>query len=308
MSTYNGQIYLAEQIDSILNQTYKYINLIIRDDGSNDSTPSILEDYANRYPEKIKIITDQKGNLGPKHSFAELMNYSTSEFIAFSDQDDFWNENKIERAINAISSLKSTNICLYSSDALVTDHELKVIHNSYFRKHHLLNFNSQKKINKLIFRNFSIGATSVFTKELKELSLPIPSNAIMHDWWIAINAAHYGEIYIDDFKSIHYRQHDNNVVGSRNYKFKFSYKTIKKLIERSNKNTHSAMSQAYDFYILNKENLPLKKINFIRLLLATPEKNFLSRIFFFFSYNLFKPKFLLSLAHFYSYLNIKKID
>ena len=60
MSTYNGQIYLAEQIDSILNQTYKYINLIIRDDGSNDSTPSILEDYANRYPEKIKIIADQK--------------------------------------------------------------------------------------------------------------------------------------------------------------------------------------------------------------------------------------------------------
>ena len=95
MATYNGEKYLVEQLDSIINQTYRNWNLLIRDDNSTDKTLEIIQNY-HKKDKRIKILKDNKGNLGIVRNFEELLKSSESEFIMFSDQDDIWVENKLD--------------------------------------------------------------------------------------------------------------------------------------------------------------------------------------------------------------------
>ena len=87
LSSYNGAVYIAEQLDSILSQSYKDIEVLVRDDGSKDDTLYILNAYANKYS-NIKIIAAD-GNLGSSRSFLELLSHSTADYVMFCDQDDF---------------------------------------------------------------------------------------------------------------------------------------------------------------------------------------------------------------------------
>ena len=98
MATYNGETYIREQIDSIINQTYKNWILLVRDDNSKDNTVSIIEEYEKK-DSRIRLLRDKKGNLGFVRNFEELMANSLEDFIMFSDQDDYWIENRIEKYI-----------------------------------------------------------------------------------------------------------------------------------------------------------------------------------------------------------------
>ncbi|MHB9334492.1 glycosyltransferase, partial [Fusobacterium polymorphum] len=98
MATYNGEKYVGEQIDSIIHQTYKNWKLLIRDDNSTDKTLEILKEYEKK-DKRIKIIEDKKGNLGFVKNFEELLNNSKEDWVMFSDQDDYWLENKIEKYV-----------------------------------------------------------------------------------------------------------------------------------------------------------------------------------------------------------------
>ena len=95
MATYNGGKYIAEQIDSILNQNYNDWKLYIRDDGSKDNTVNIVKEYIEKYPDKIILIEDGRRNLGPKLNFGELLKISKSEYCMFCDHDDVWMEDKV---------------------------------------------------------------------------------------------------------------------------------------------------------------------------------------------------------------------
>ena len=113
MSTYNGERYLREQIDSILQQIDVEIELIIRDDGSNDGTVQIIEEYASKYPCISYYCGD---NVGVGKSFMELLkNAPTADYYAFSDQDDVWLKDKLIRAVKAITiteQCKDFNECM----------------------------------------------------------------------------------------------------------------------------------------------------------------------------------------------------
>ena len=124
MATYNGEKYLAEQIDSIICQTYKNWNLLIRDDGSSDNTFKILKEYEKK-DDRIKIIKDKKGNLGIAKNFEELLKISSSELIMFSDQDDVWKKDKIKIMLKYVG-----NSDLIISDAIVTNEKLECISDS----------------------------------------------------------------------------------------------------------------------------------------------------------------------------------
>ena len=100
LATYNGERFLQKQIDSILQQTYSNFTIYIRDDGSKDGTIKIIKDYAQKYPNKILFIEDILGNLGVTQNFNELMKYSSANYIAFSDQDDIWLPQKIEKSFD----------------------------------------------------------------------------------------------------------------------------------------------------------------------------------------------------------------
>lgn len=216
LASYQGARYIKDQIQSILNQTYPFIHIWIRDDGSTDNTPQILEQIASFYPDRITLLPFHK-NLGVRGNFSELMAYSKSPYIMFSDQDDIWLPNKIELSLQAIKKLEALHDphlpLLVHTDLSVVKHDLSIIKNSFW-EYAKLN-PSATSLNRLLTQNVLTGCTMILNRSLLNKALPIPSRAIMHDWWIALTAAAFGHICHVDQPTMLYRQHHSNGIGAK---------------------------------------------------------------------------------------------
>lgn len=202
MSTYNGEKYLEEQIESLLRQTYPHIEILIRDDGSTDDTISILKRYEERC-ENIRIFLEK--NVGVTRSFFELLAKSDADYIAFCDQDDIWLEEKVERAVEKLRGIEEP--ALYCSNKILIDSEANVI------------LDNHKKMLRPGFGNAVIecictGCTALMNRKLAEnIREHMPGHAILHDWWCYLVACYVGQVVFDEEAYIWYRQHANNVVG-----------------------------------------------------------------------------------------------
>ena len=206
MSTYNGEKFLEEQLDSILNQKGEFkLDILIRDDGSSDNTINILKKYQSEG--KIKFYLGK--NLKPARSFIELLkNAPESDFYAFSDQDDFWMGNKIESALEKIKE-QENELVIYFSNVKLVDKDLNLLeHQNKIKKNTLAaSFISSP----------AIGCTMVINKKMREKILEkdfFDMEFGMHDSWIyrvglSIDAA----VIYDENAYIKYRQHENNVIG-----------------------------------------------------------------------------------------------
>lgn len=231
MATYNGEKYLKEQIDSILNQTYKNWRLIIHDDNSTDNTLNLIKEYVEKYPEKIILIDDDISTGGAKENFAYLLNKIDDNFdyIMFSDQDDVWFENKIELTLNKMIETErkySKKPILVHTDLKVVDENLNVIAESMIR-YQKIDINNQKYIKFLALENVVTGCTVMINKYLYNLVLNIPKEAIMHDWWIALVALkNNGIIEFLNIPTILYRQHTNNDTGAKRIDKKYYFKKL----------------------------------------------------------------------------------
>lgn len=216
MSTYNGELYLREQINSLLYQTEQNWVLYVRDDGSSDSTISIINDYCIKYPSKIILIKDNLGNLKSASSFMYLLSVVESDYYMFCDQDDVWLPSKIQMSLSKIKKLeqKQTNeAVLVFTDLTVVDSNLKTINSSMWAYSNI-NPENAKVFYKTCCLNSVTGCTIMFNNSLKEKVLPYPAASRMHDWWISLNAAHFGIVdYLKD-TTVLYRQHDANVLGA----------------------------------------------------------------------------------------------
>lgn len=210
LSTYNGAEFLKEQIDSILNQTGCKIKLLIRDDGSSDSTVPILREYSNCYSNQIVLVEGK--NIGWRKSFFELLimaknNYNNFDYYAFADQDDIWLQNKLSIAIQNIETLP-TGPNLYCS-------------NLYYYKNGINEGKVRKKkhcptYKNCLIVNYATGCTEVFNNKLLTLvTLELPSIEVPHDSWMYQVAVLCGNVYPDDESYILYRQHANNQIGAK---------------------------------------------------------------------------------------------
>ena len=218
LATYNGQAYLKEQIDSILAQSNQDWRLLIRnDDYDNDDTISIIESYMAKYPGRIKLIENKGCRLGASLNFQCLLENSTAEYIMFSDQDDVWLPTKTELTLNLMKATEKgypDKPVLVHTDLKVVDSRLKTIAKSMWQCQGIFPENGNN-VNKVMLQNVATGCTIMINKKAKTISLPIPAEAVMHDWWIAINVAKYGKIvYLPD-QLVLYRQHRNNTVGAK---------------------------------------------------------------------------------------------
>ncbi len=224
MATYNGEKYIDAQIQSLLNQTHQNFCLYICDDHSKDNTKAIIEKYAAKYPEKIKIIVSEK-NLGAIQNFSFLLNHSTNhstaDYVMFADQDDIWINDKIEKSLAKMKHLEKVHgkglPLLVHTDLTVVDQNLKVLGNSFWKYTNLKPF-SFHTTNRFLVQNVVTGCTMMLNRQLCQLSLPVPSEAIMHDWWIALTAATFGKIGIVNEPTILYRQHGSNTLGAKKFK------------------------------------------------------------------------------------------
>lgn len=213
LATYNGEKYLEEQLDSILNQTYENFRLLISDDGSKDNTRKILEKYSKK--DNRIILFFQEKNLGVIKNFEFLLRKVENKYYMFSDQDDIWEKNKIEKSI---IKLEETNSDLVYSDLEVVDENLNIIYKSYWKLKGI--YKKIKKYNNfksLYLNNFVTGCTIIAKSEQIKDVLPLPNTSkyILHDYWIALIISQKGKITYIEEPLIKYRQHKNNKIGSK---------------------------------------------------------------------------------------------
>lgn len=222
LSTYNGEKYLSEQLDSIVNQEYKHWSLLVRDDGSTDSTLAIVKTYVAKYPDKIQIIENQTGNFGSLKSYLMLMASSSAPYIAFCDQDDSWDINKLSQQVGVIAGAEKqygANIpILVHSDSKIVNEDLELLSESQW-KYQKTHPDKMTSLNRLLVQNCVTGCTTIINKELLKLgrSLKNPEKVIMHDWWLALIAAANGRIISMPVPLLRYRQHSDNRIGSRKW-------------------------------------------------------------------------------------------
>lgn len=249
LPTYNGEKYLKEQLDSILNQTYKNIRLIISDDCSKDSTPEILEEYRKK-DERIELYL-QKENIGVVKGIEFLLKKVKSNYYMLADQDDVWLPIKVEKSIE---TLTKQNADLVFGDLEVVDQNLKTIYPS-FGDFMMLN----RKINKYIdsykvnyLYNCVTGCTVLSKKEFIEKILPIPTESkyLIHDHWIGLIVALNGKLAYMPEKYIKYRQHGDNQVGTDKISHGF------KKLEQVRELFINVKLGVFGTYVNNKEKFP----------------------------------------------------
>lgn len=207
ISTYNGEKYIQEQLDSILAQKEVEIHCLIRDDGSTDNTAAILSEYLKQTG-NIEIIFEK--NIGYAASFLELVKRSGNyDFYAFADQDDVWEPMKLKKAIDKIAEGEINTPILYCSNCTIVDEYL----NKTGMLHSKENVIPQNKITALV-QGFAQGCTIVFNCKSKELVLKYePKQQYAHDFWIPLLHVFLGKIIYDKNSYMLYRQHGNNVFG-----------------------------------------------------------------------------------------------
>lgn len=286
LATYNGGPYLKELLDSILAQTFRDWKLIVRDDGSSDSTPDILKKYATAHPEKITLVKDGKKRLGPCQSFAQLLLKSGAGYAMFCDQDDVWLSDKIEKTLKAMRALEDKYggfPLLVHTDMKVADKNLNVISNSFWKYQHI-DPGMRGLNNLLVFNNVS-GCTMMINSALRELSSPIPRAAVLHDWWIAIVASAFGRTEYLDAPTLLYRQHGGNDAGAVKYSLSYFASRLRD-IEKSTALLKRIVAQSRAFVTKYRSRLPQDKLEVASGFAALLEKNRGARVKTLFKFDL----------------------
>lgn len=318
VATCNGEKYVKEQIESILNQTYKNIKVIVSDDRSDDSTPSILKELAEN--DNRLVLNLQQERLGVVGNFEFLLKQVQSKYYMLSDQDDFWLPEKIEKSVQKLEEDGSDFVF---GDLEVVDQDLNTIYPS-FGDFMLLNRKIKKYIgtNRLNYLyNCVTGCTVLGKKEFIEKILPIPtiSKYLIHDHWIGLMMSIYGKNSYIEEKYIKYRQHGNNQVGTNKLSHKFTkmddvrelfinvklgvFETYVKNNDRFPKELQKLNTEAYEYFkmIENNKNFNFRKWNVFHELYKTEKfmyymENFLIMNLPFFGRILFKIRhFILKL-------------
>lgn len=233
LSTFNGQRYIEEQLDSLISQNSGDFKVFIRDDGSTDETLSICLRYEKLYSDKIIILEDNAGNIGVTQSFATLMKKVNSKLYMFCDQDDIWLPGKVGSAKNHYEKflLESNpdDPVFFFTDLIPFKGEKKVVSKSFLTS---INVNVKPNFEDLIFSSPTWGCTCYFNNAMKRLSLPIPDYVRFHDYWMCILAYLSGKLIYIDEREILYRLHDNN---NSNAASTFDRLTLSSLLTRLKK-------------------------------------------------------------------------
>ena len=228
LSTYNGEEYFKEFVESLEAQTFKSWNLITRDDGSIDQSVKYLSDFKEIGANHVHISKGEE-NLGLNSSLNIIINSSRAPYIMFADQDDVWHQKKIELSLEKIKVIERNlgehvPIVVFS-DKVVTNENLDIISPSFFSYMKLKPEWSQQLKN-LLVQNVASGCTMIMNRALFERAFPVPADAIMYDWWIMLVASAFGEIAYLNEATLQYRQHPNNSIGARPIGFSLGFKLI----------------------------------------------------------------------------------
>lgn len=221
LATYNGARYLRPQIESVLNQKDVSLRILVRDDGSADETPAVIEHYKRLRPECIVHLSGSD-NLGVIGNFAHLLGVATAPYVALCDQDDIWEPNKLRVLLEAMHELEERHgigkPLLVHSDLRVVDDALRERNSSYWRFAGV--YPNRSTLPRLLIKNPVAGCASLANRALVRLALPVPRAALMHDYWLALVACATGHVGAVEEPLVLYRQHERNTIGARPYNWR----------------------------------------------------------------------------------------
>jgi glycosyltransferase involved in cell wall biosynthesis len=214
LSTYNGQRFLSVQLDSLLRQTYPKISICIRDDGSSDNTRDVIKTYEEKFADKVNLLQDELGHVGVYRSFRTLIGKCSADYYLFCDQDDIWDQNKVDILVQEINALgekySSKSPCLICSDYRIINEANELIVPSAFKEYGL----KHKELVAGLFQGFVPGCTMIFNKPARKLFLKYDGFEL-HDNQILILTAIFGQIGFCSVQSMSYRVHSRNAIGLR---------------------------------------------------------------------------------------------
>jgi glycosyltransferase involved in cell wall biosynthesis len=199
LCTYNGELYLKEQIDSLIAQSYQNLEIIIFDDCSTDNTVSIIENYQKEYPHIYLFINTE--NLGFNKNFQQALDKCKGDFIAIADQDDIWELNKVSVMIKNIGN----SYLLYHNSKYINNNG--TLNGLSIRSHH--NFVAGNCAINLLYYNCVAGHTCLINKELLKITPPFPKD-FYYDWWFAYTAASIGSINFLNQSLVKHRKHNTS--------------------------------------------------------------------------------------------------
>ncbi|MDO4343737.1 MAG: glycosyltransferase family 2 protein [Eubacteriales bacterium] len=215
LSTYNGEKYLEQQLDSIFAQTFENFILFVRDDGSSDHTTTILNAYQKKYPERMHIIPNpEKKNLGYMASFWVLLSECASaDYYAFCDQDDVWLPYKLENAVSLLKEEDQQLPVLYFCNYEYCDADLNPLHPAPA-------VSMPITLKDVLFYTPAFGFSIVINDTLRQMALSTSSRErLPHDGWVQKIAAACGKILYDPRIAAYYRRHDKAVTASNKQLF-----------------------------------------------------------------------------------------
>lgn len=256
LCTYNGEKFLSEQMDSILTQTYKNLEIIIVDDCSVDKTINIISVYAEK-DKRIKLFRNE-ANLGFNKNFEKALSLTSGDYIAISDQDDIWLPQKLQQLLDNIKN----NWLIFSNSNYLGDSKQDRL---------LKNFKLPSNYKGILLRNHVTGHTSLLHRDFLNYIFPFPQDGY-YDWWMGFIASYHNKIAFLDEALTLYRVHSNSVVQSRlnagNIKRQEFENTLKMLKAFSGyKNLRSEdrifliqLKDAYQLRGSETESAPLEKI------------------------------------------------
>ena len=216
LPTYNGVLYLEAQIASIYNQTLRPERVLLRDDGSSDGTQALISQLQQQYGIWLQALPAD-GNLGCTANVNRLLQATTAPYVALADQDDLWLPQKLEVSLKKLQQLENhygTEIpLLVHSDLELVDQDGTSLGCRYLKRQRLNPLRTAPA--DLALTNVVTGCTVLVNRALLEKALPIPTKALMHDWWLALVATVFGQIEFLPNPLVYYRQHSNNAIGAQ---------------------------------------------------------------------------------------------
>lgn len=294
MAVYNGEKFLAEQIESILGQDIDGWRLIICDDGSSDGSFEIACNYAEKYPNLITAYKNSVPSGSACANFIGMLEKTNAEYVMFSDQDDVWKPRKVRLTFSEMKRLeKQFGDCplLVHTEAEIVDVNLNTI-KPRFTVFQGLNPN-YRSLNRLVAQNNVTGHTAMINRKLAELLTGAPpEKMLMHDWWAALAAAAFGQIGFVSEPLSRYRQHGSNQLGAVNNRNAAGIIKIISQRAKTKKRVSATYAQAADFLDFYRDILPENARQTLEIYTDIPNGNKLKRAYLLVKNSFLKQNFI----------------
>jgi glycosyltransferase involved in cell wall biosynthesis len=285
LSTYNGSAYLDALLESIFGQDYDDWSLLIRDDGSTDTTRDIVNVWRQNHADKIIIIDEHVGdNVGAVRSFSRLLEQSSAPYVMFADQDDVWLPEKVRITFEAMRRQESKSDAarpvLVHTDLTIVDEDLRVLSKSLWNYQGVVP-GRNPKLSRIMVENCAWGCTTMLNRSLVTTLGSIPPDATYHDWWIALVAAAFGDIVAVHEQTILYRRHEQNEsqISDIRRVSRSAFSNPQAPRRRLARIFEQSRPQVIKLLELYRQRLAPEQIAAAEAFLHLPDRNFLSKRF-----------------------------